>query len=112
MSELDGIFARELLLKTALVDGLAHDAEHTHQAPSLRDASCGTPCNAPCNVPRDTPSLEALALALGLVLTRTRSRLTLILTRIRDRRSISGASSPTSTGCHLNGCTRWLARSR
>mmetsp|Transcript_20117 Transcript_20117/g.41042 ORF Transcript_20117/g.41042 Transcript_20117/m.41042 type:complete len:209 (-) Transcript_20117:88-714(-) len=32
VSELDGIFSRELLLKTALVGGLTHDAEHTQQA--------------------------------------------------------------------------------
>ena len=33
VGELEGIFARELLLKTALVDGISHDAEHTQQAP-------------------------------------------------------------------------------
>ena len=35
VGELEGLFARELLLKTALVDGIAHDAEHTQQARPL-----------------------------------------------------------------------------
>ena len=33
VGELEAIFARELLLKTALVEGISHDAEHTQQAP-------------------------------------------------------------------------------
>ena len=37
VGELEAIFARELLLKTALVDGISHDAEHTQQAPTKID---------------------------------------------------------------------------
>ena len=61
VGELEAIFARELLLKTALVDGISHDTEHTQQVPPR-----GTPRSSQSVSHYHTPSRELMTHTLTL----------------------------------------------